>query len=52
MVRWKEWGRIAQPKVHDAGDVCAKGGLEGCLVLVFFGYANIVISPAYVKLGK
>jgi hypothetical protein len=21
-------------------------------VLVFFGYANIVISPAYVKLGK
>ena len=45
------WG-IAKTKEHDGGFEESHGGDEGRFPLVFLSNANVVISPADVKLGE
>ena len=41
----EEWRGIAEAKIHDPGNIGAKGGLEGSSMLIFFGNTYVVIPP-------
>ena len=43
---------VAESKEHDRGFVQTSIGPEGCLPLVTFCDANVVVSPLYVQLGE
>jgi len=45
-------GRVSQAKEHDGWFEEALASFEGSFVLVTFLDANVIVSPANVKLGK
>ena len=48
-----EGGRgVAQPEEHDSGLIESPVCLEGCLPLVTFLDANVVVPPSDVQLGE